>query len=162
MQDYGKPGVKNPQADLEQKLGYQISDTLRVVSSQIEAAHFQAKVLVDDYWLKWRSSNRALRTEGGTFTGGEIAPRACIKSDKIYLIWTRYRPGRVGNVGKSWGDDIKPTGRGYTVEQLTRKSPDWERRMIEQTETRLAPLREVLDCLHDAKVKLRRIERKQS
>ncbi|MCU7988702.1 MULTISPECIES: conjugative transfer protein MobI(A/C) [unclassified Shewanella] len=163
MNDYSGTSGSSENGKPVPALGFQLANTIRSLEGLIEAAQFQAKVIVDDYWLKWRSSNRQLRSDdGGKFSGGEMAPRVVVKNEKVYLVWTRYRPGRVGNISKSWGDDVKPTQRGYTLDQLTRKSPEWEARMIEDTENRLAPLRETLECLHEAKIKLRRIERKQS
>lgn len=163
MNDYSRTSGSSESVKPVPTLGFHLVNTIGSLEGLIEAAQFHARVIVDDYWLKWRSFNRQLRCDdGGTFSGGEVAPRVVVKNEKVYLVWTRYRPGRVGSISKSWGDDIKPTQRGYTIEQLTRKSPTWEARMISDTEQRLAPLREALECLHEAKIKLRRIERKQS
>lgn len=133
------------------------------IEADIETHQEQAQSIIDEYWLVWRATNTQYRNiDPNHYKGGEVAPRLTVKSGKLYLVWTRWRPNRHGNVKNVWGDHIKPAERGYNVEQLTAKSPGWEVELISQTEPKLAVLREALDVLHETKVKLNRIIRKHT
>ncbi|MCD8476455.1 MAG: hypothetical protein LRY40_09475 [Shewanella fodinae] len=136
---------------------------VEALEEQIQYILKEATRLMDEYWLIWRSTNSKYRSiDPDNYVGGEVAPRLTQKSGKYYLVWTHYRPRRFGKVGQTWGTHIAPTTRGYTIEQLTKNSPDWERDLIASTEPKLAVLRGSLDVVHESKVKLSRLIRRHN
>jgi hypothetical protein len=133
------------------------------INTSIDEIDDGIETLVSEYWQKWRAKNKYLETIEkieGKYLRGSIAPRKYSVSDKTYVEWYVYPPGRYGGRSRSWGDRIKPrTGPRYYTEQFVSRSQEWELAMIEETENKLRPLRYMYEALRKSKVRIERAVR---
>lgn len=136
-----------------QRLVCDLDERIDEVLEEIES-------VVNDYWQKWRSKNKYLKTlelQEGKHLRGSIAPRKYDVKGKCYVEWFVYGPGRYGGFNRSWGERIKPReGPRYYQIQFHSRSKEWELDMIEATENKLRPLRYMYEALRKCKVSISR------
>lgn len=122
----------------------------------------EATIIIDDYWLKWRLTNKQLKRRENqnpqVHLRGSIAPRITERTGKKYIEWNIYAPGRYGKREKSWGTRIPPRkGPVYKMSQFTNVAKDWELELIEQTENKLRPIRYAMERIHGSHAYLGRL-----
>ena len=128
------------------------------IDSVINSYRERAQNICDEYWLVFKTKNRAFQNAGELENIGKIAPRIkqCSNPERHRIIWSVFAQSKKNSKQKGWAkNDLKPTQRGYK-EATFRKAGahPWELKLATQYEARLEKHRYALDKLHESKKNL--------
>ncbi|CAM4393421.1 MULTISPECIES: conjugative transfer protein MobI(A/C) [Enterobacterales] len=130
----------------------------------IELLKQEATLVLDQYWNVWKARNKLISdttyANGGKFNPGRFAPviRKVGSSQKVTISWKDFSP-RFKNRIEHYGVLVKPKLGGYSVSCFP-KALDWELEMIQETEKKIIPIRELLHEYHERRLAdIKRLEK---
>ncbi|ATR02290.1 conjugative transfer protein MobI(A/C) [Klebsiella pneumoniae] len=130
----------------------------------IELLKSEASKILDEYWEAWKARNQLISqttyANGGRFIPGRFAPvlRKVGSSQKLTIVWKDFSP-RFKNKIEHHGVVVKPKLGGYSV-SCFKNALDWELEMIQETEDKIKPIRELLAEYHQRKLAdIKRLEK---
>lgn len=130
----------------------------------IELLKSEASKILDEYWEAWKTRNQLISqttyANGGRFIPGRFAPvlRKVGSSQKLTIVWKDFSP-RFKNKIEHHGVVVKPKLGGYSV-SCFKNALDWELEMIQETEDKIKPIRELLAEYHQRKLAdIKRLEK---
>ncbi|WP_258551216.1 conjugative transfer protein MobI(A/C) [Klebsiella pneumoniae] len=130
----------------------------------IELLQTEAAKILDEYWDAWKTRNQMISkttyANGGRFLPGRFAPvfKKVGSSQKLTIVWKDFSP-RFKNKIEHHGVVVKPKLGGYSV-SCFKNALDWELEMIQETENKIKPIRELLAECHQRKLAdIKRLEK---
>ncbi|MGF7851701.1 conjugative transfer protein MobI(A/C) [Klebsiella pneumoniae] len=130
----------------------------------IELLKSEASKILDEYWEAWKARNQLISqttyANGGRFIPGRFAPvlRKVGSSQKLTIVWKDFSP-KFKNKIEHHGVVVKPKIGGYSV-SCFKNALDWELEMIQKTEDKIKPIRELLAEYHQRKLAdIKRLEK---
>ena len=122
----------------------------------IELLKSEATKILDEYWVTWKARNQLISqttyANGGKFMPGRFAPvfKKVGSSQKLTIVWKDFSP-RFKNKIEHHGVVVKPKLGGYSV-SCFKNALDWELEMIQETENKIKPIRDLLAEFHQRKL----------
>lgn len=122
----------------------------------IDLLKAEAARVLDNYWQAWGGRNKAISAasyaSGGKFTPGRFAPvvKKVGSAQKITIVWKDFSPKFKKRV-EHYGVIVKPKLGGYSVSCFP-NALDWELEMILETESKIKPIRELLQVYHERRL----------
>lgn len=130
----------------------------------IELLKQETARVLDHYWDVWRARNKLISettyANGGKFNPGRFAPvvRKVGSSQKVTIAWKDFSP-RYKNRIEHHGVLVKPKLGGYSISCFP-KALDWELELIQETEKKIIPIRELLHEYHERRLAdIKRLEK---
>lgn len=130
----------------------------------LELLKQEAALVLNQYWNAWKTMNQLISesayANGGKFNPGRFAPviRKVGSSQKVTIAWKDFSP-RFKNRIEHHGVVVKPKLGGYTVSCFP-KALDWELELIQETEKKIIPIRELLHEYHERRLAdIKRLEK---
>ncbi|MFK9211532.1 conjugative transfer protein MobI(A/C) [Escherichia coli] len=112
----------------------------------------------------WKARNQLISqttyANGGKFMPGRFAPvfKKVGSSQKLTIVWKDFSP-RFKNKIEHHGVVVKPKLGGYSV-SCFKNALDWELELIQETENKIKPIRELLAEYHQRKLAdIKRLEK---
>lgn len=143
-------------------LGQSKKYTIQILTDLVEAnAQVQEDVkqkahdIVQDYFAWWKPIQVVKLAAGEKGDAGLLHPAVRVRANtqKAYIPWVSHKYETFKRINPKWSREIPLSKAGYSEAKLRASCLDWEVEKIIETEAQLKPLRELLEALHEHKVK---------
>jgi hypothetical protein len=143
---------------LEQSKKYTIQTLTGLVeaNAQVQADIKQkAEDIVQDYFAWWKPIQVVKLAAGEKGDAGLLHPAVRVRANtqKIYIPWVSHKYESFKRINPKWSREIPLSKAGYSDAKLRASCLDWEVEKVLETEAQLKPLRDLLEALHEHKVK---------
>jgi len=144
----------------------EINTIIIYLEAKIDDAFKKAELVKEEYLAKWvptrkyqlhkkRADQNYIEAEVG-----RMIPRVRMNSEKAYIEWTDQNSPKIKRINKKFSLSVTPhKTKGYTKEILKKNSDNWELELVIEFEERFKPIRKTMNAMHEAKIKLKSINR---
>ena len=143
-----------------------LDEIIEYLDVKILAGYREAEYVIESYLKKW-TPERKLKLHKkrpdqsyDDAQVGRLIPRVRMNTGKAYIEWTDQNSPKIKRINKKFTATVTPhVKKGYTTEILTKHCHGWEVDIVLEFETKLKPIRKAMNALHEAKIKLKSINR---
>jgi hypothetical protein len=115
----------------------------------------ESQVIADEYFKIFLSTSGQHGNDIGALMPS-IKKKESVNGPTLEIRWIRSVKGAVGRIRNTIN---KGSGFSYSVNKLTRKSPDWEKDLIVKTEAQFCAIRELYTLLIKSRINSRAIKK---